>query len=269
MLVFVLIGIVLILLIILYLWMIHPCTCRRIRCLEYANVRFAHRGLHDDAVPENTLLAFSLAKSAGYGIELDVRLTKDKQLVVFHDANLQRSSGIPAKIEDLTYDELKEIPVFDSNEHIPLFTDVLAVLNDAPLLVEIKVDAGGCIFSDQVAELLDTYVGPYAVESFHPLVLAWFARNRPDVLRGQLTQKHYERSELSGISRFILVNMLANFVARPDFIAYSLADTRQVSFALVRHLFHPVLFAWTIRNEEDRKKAEEKFDAMIFERIRP
>jgi len=262
-------GIGILLFILLYLWLVHPCTRRRTRCREYAAARFAHRGLYDSTVPENTMPAFLLAKAEGYGIELDVRRTKDGKLVVFHDATLERSSGNPAKVADLTYDELKEIPIFNSNERIPLFADVLAVLKDTPLLVEIKVDIGETVFSEQVAELLDTYGGPYAVESFHPFAVSWFAGHRPEVLRGQLTKTHYGRDELSGFYRFILVNMLANGIAKPDFIAYSLEDTRQFSFSLVRHLFHPVLFAWTVRSEEERKMAEREFDTMIFETIRP
>ena len=85
----------------------------------------AHRGLHtkDRKVPENSLPAFAAARSGGYGIELDVRLSKDEQVVVFHDDDLSRVCGVDKPVGDMTWAELSGLSLFDTAERIPLFTE--------------------------------------------------------------------------------------------------------------------------------------------------
>ena len=102
---------------------------------------FAHRGLHseDKSVPENSLEAFRLAGRAGYGAELDVRLTKDGQVVVFHDDTLDRMCGVSARVDEKSYDELKLLSLAGTNQRIPLLTEVLETYGGrGPLIVEIK-----------------------------------------------------------------------------------------------------------------------------------
>ena len=72
---------------------------------------YAHRGLHSlrNQVPENSLQAFTYAASRGYGIELDVRLSADGQVVVFHDDNLSRMTEDPRRVDAVPYDELRTV----------------------------------------------------------------------------------------------------------------------------------------------------------------
>ena len=103
---------------------------------------YAHRGLHtkDQSIPENSLRAFGLAVENGYGMELDVQLSKDGQVVVFHDDTLNRICGVDKRVDEMTYEELKKLSLAGSiNDHIPLFSEVLAMVNgDTPLIVELK-----------------------------------------------------------------------------------------------------------------------------------
>lgn len=94
---------------------------------ELRRWRYAHRGLHDDLLPENSMGAFRAALEAGYGIELDIHLMKDGNLAVIHDACLQRTAGADVRIEDLTADQLSQYHLGESQETIPLFKDVLAL----------------------------------------------------------------------------------------------------------------------------------------------
>ena len=113
-----------------------------------SQIYYAHRGLHDNEseAPENTLAAFKKAVDQGYGIELDVQLTKDGQVVVAHDFTLKRNCGVNLDIDTLTYEELQRFPIFKSNERIPLFTDVLQVVDGkVPLIVELKYKNGSKI----------------------------------------------------------------------------------------------------------------------------
>jgi hypothetical protein len=103
---------------------------------------YAHRGLHGNGVPENSMEAFRLALEGGYGIELDVHLMKDGRLAVIHDASLKRTAGAEVFIEDLTAEDLENYTLEDTQEHIPLLTDVLAA-NRAGVLALMVEPVGG------------------------------------------------------------------------------------------------------------------------------
>ena len=81
---------------------------------------YAHRGLHGNGVPENSMEAFRRAKKAGYGIELDIPLMKDGNLAVIHDSLLVRTTGAEGRIEDLSTGELKHYKLEGTEETIPL-----------------------------------------------------------------------------------------------------------------------------------------------------
>ena len=237
----------------------------------FEGAMIAHRGLHGDGVPENSLSAFRLAsQNGGLGAELDVQLTKDKKLVVFHDANLKRVCGADLPIVHSDYEELKKYPLFDSEEHIPLFSDVLEALDGIPLVCEVKVSPGADIpaLCEATRDALKTYKGPYCVESFHPAALRWFKKNEPEVIRGQLSHNMFRSKEkLSFFIKFLLTNLLLNFYTRPDFIAYNYAHANAFGFRLCAALYRPYLVAWTPRGAAAVEKAAALgFDTLIFEK---
>ena len=254
----------------LYLVSIRPNPGRGERMRPFEEVLIAHRGLHENpAVPENSRTAFAKAAEAGYGIELDVQLTADDQLVVFHDETLQRVCGDPRKLHELTYAELADMRLLGTEEKIPLFRDVLALIGGrVPLLVEIKSEGRYTETTRLACEMLKTYDGIYIVESFHPMVLRQIRKEHPDVIRGQLST-HYtrEKVEWPGYQRFLLTNLMLNFLSRPDFIAYDRQYPRQFSFRLCRALYHPVCFAWTVRSREELEEAKGPYQAYICERF--
>lgn len=252
----------------LYLLSIRPNPGRGERMRPFREVLIAHRGLHDNPeVPENSRTAFEKAVEAGYGIELDVQLTADDQLVVFHDETLRRVCGDPRKLHELTYAELADLRLLGTEERIPLFRDVLALIGGrVPLLVEIKSEGRYPETTRLACEMLKTYDGLYIVESFHPMVLRQIRQDYPNVIRGQLST-HYtkEKVERPGYQRFLLTNLMLNFLSRPDFIAYDRQYPRQFSFRLCRALYHPVCFAWTVRSREELEEAKGPFQAYICE----
>lgn len=167
--------------------------------------------------PENSMAAFAAACEAGYGIELDIQLSKDGQVVVCHDPDLLRVAGLDVAIKDLTYEELTTIPLFPAPnlagdgkavsakpamgdlkrgnlgamayQHVPLLRDVLDLVDGrVPLIVEFKSH------SEQLDEdllrkgcdLLQAYQGQYCIESFDSRMVRWFKLNHPEVIRGQL-----------------------------------------------------------------------------------
>ena len=140
----------------------------------------AHRGLFDknNNIPENSIIAFEQAIKYGYSIELDVHLLNDGKIVVFHDDNLKRMTGIDKKVKDCNYDEIKKLKLDNTDCEIPLFEDVLKLVDKkVPILIEIKNDRKTGETERELIKLLKNYKGEYAIQSFNPFSLIWFKKN--------------------------------------------------------------------------------------------
>jgi glycerophosphoryl diester phosphodiesterase len=246
-----------------------------------SGARFAHRGLFNNTkgIPENSLVAFSRAIDKGYGIELDVRLTKDGQLVVFHDPGLARMCSLPKAVEALTAEELRSLRLLGTDSTIPTFAEVLALVDGkVPLLVEIKTGLPGAAdvssLCQRIASALDGYTGPYYIESFDHLVLAWFRRHRPAVVRGQLGMGFHcyvpalgkkAASLIPWHRRIMLSWLLYNYRGRPHFISYRHQDTH-VGVRLCKRAGAP-LCAWTILSADEAASIRNLYDGIIFEQF--
>lgn len=244
---------------------------------------FAHRGLYDNRsdAPENSMPAFSNAVKHGYGIEMDVQLTKDKIPVVFHDFTLKRtardSAGNPVKgkVSDYTYADLQKYHLAGSSSVIPLFTDFLNLINgQVPLIIELKIDTGekGYELCEIVDEILRTYKGIYCIESFNPYGLLWFKKHHPEVIRGQLASHYlsYRSDRLHHlITYFMAQNLMFDFLTKPDFIAYDIKYTNSMARKICFHVFHNTSVAWTARSIDIMHKNSRQYDIFIFEDCMP
>ncbi len=257
----------------LALLMIHPGTGRRTKLRPFENTMIAHRGLFDNSsdAPENTIPAFEKAMRGSFGIEMDVQMTSDGKLVVFHDWDMKRMAGVNLKITNHIYEELKQYPLGVSEARIPLFSDVLALVDGAvPLVVEIKVGLDYKKTTEAVAEMLSDYSGTYCIECFNPLALSWYRRHMPQVIRGLLSMDfRKDPVKMPVFVKFILTNLMLNFCARPDFISYNHKDQKKGVFRLCRKLFGVKTAAWTIRSEQDLAGARQRFDMFIFDSFLP
>jgi glycerophosphoryl diester phosphodiesterase len=144
---------------------------------------WAHRGASAHA-PENTLEAFELARTAGAdGIELDVRLDRDGNVVVFHDRDLQRLCGRPGCIEELSAAERKELRV--RGAAVPTLEEVFHVLGDLEINVEIKANRPGrnAALVEATANVIrrSGRADQVLVSSFDPFSLLQFYRHLPDI----------------------------------------------------------------------------------------
>lgn len=217
--------------------------------------RYAHRGLHSDAVPENSLAAFSLAADRGFGAELDVRLTKNGELVVFHDATLRRMTGAEGATEDLTTKQRENLRLHSSQEHIPLLSEVLPVFEGrSPLILELKTANGNYAeLTRRVCELLVNFPRlKFCIESFDPRVLCWLKKHRPDIVRGQLTYGS-------------ALNLSLNFWTKPHFVACKFEDRNALALRICRRLWGVHEVFWTITTAKDEKIAIESGANIIFE----
>ncbi|HAX72529.1 MAG TPA: glycerophosphodiester phosphodiesterase [Firmicutes bacterium] len=259
-------------LIVLYVICIAPKLLNRQDHAPFLGVYYAHRGLHDNytEAPENSLKSFELAVAAGYGMELDVQLTKDDVLVVFHDDTLKRVCGVEGKVCDFTYEQLQAFTLYHSQEKIPTLGDVLRVVDGkVPLIIEIKMPAANARVCEVTNEVLKHYNGVYCIESFHPYALQWYRKHRPDVVRGQLSSNFKKDFGKHIPSRFIMQHLLTNVLTKPDFIAYCHLYPNGLSRKLCKSLFRTLGVAWTVKSQAELDACKDEFDIFIFEGFVP
>ena len=266
----------------LALWMLWPARSTAEMRGLLGGRKFAHRGLFDNkaSAPENSLAAFSLARDAGYGIELDIHLTSDGEVVVFHDDTLARMCGDARKVEALTLAELKALPLLSTDQKIPTLKELLSLIGGgAPLLIEFKTGLPGSAdvrpLCEAASRLLDAYKGAYLIESFDPNVLSWFRHNRPEVMRGQLALGFdtYGRAlgkegaaAIPRLRRRMLSWLLYDYKSRPHFISYRF-ENAGLPLRICMGL-GAMAAAWTVRRPEDSARLLGEYDAVIFEGFR-
>lgn len=234
---------------------------------------YAHRGLHGNGVPENSMEAFRLALENGYGIELDVHLMADGNLAVIHDASLKRTAGADVKIEDLVTDQLQDYYLEGTQERIPEFRQVLELFDGkAPLIIELKAERNNhAALSEAVCKMLESYNGAYCLESFDPRCIHWLRKNRPQEIRGQLSENFVgnKASKLPFVLKWVLTTNILNFMTRPDFIAYRFCDRKRLGVSICRKLWKIQGVTWTLRNLDEHKDAVIENWLPIFEFYKP
>ena len=259
-----------VLLIVLLFLFLTPPNLRRGRVHDWHGQRFAHRGLHDieRGVVENTLPAFEAACRRHYGIELDIQFSKDMEVVVFHDDNLRRLCGDARKVCDVPLSELKTLPLGGVEDaRIPTLQETLDRVNGrAPLLIELKTGGNNARLCQALMEHLKGYRGEYIVESFNPLIVYWFRKNAPEVVRGQLVCPMEEyRPAANGLAAFAMAGLLFNALTRPDFVAYDANARRFFSPHFQRFAFRTPMAAWTVRSPQMAELIEKRGEMSIFE----
>ena len=229
---------------------------------------FAHRGLHDEARPENSLAAAEAAVNAGFAIEVDLRLSADQVPVVFHDQDLQRLCALPQALSELSADELAQCSLGGSGSTIPRLSELLErVAGRAPLLLEIKNEGRPGRLEEETARLLSEYSGPVALQSFNPLSVRALRRLCPERPRGLLADRYRpEEAPVGPLRRWLLRHLLLARLCEPDFVAYRLEDLSlpPLGLARLRRAGCPLLL-WTIRDPQARALALELGENYIFE----
>ncbi|MCR4903727.1 MAG: glycerophosphodiester phosphodiesterase [Butyrivibrio sp.] len=285
--------VILVILIVLYFFAIQPRIIKKPSRKEHIGVLYAHRGLFDNNsdAPENSMLAFQKAVNAGYGIELDIQLSKDGIPVIFHDFTLARvarypkgeepedavrnedgSLGVKGKVEDYTFEELQRFHLFNSEEKIPTFESFLKMVDGkVPLIVELKIEKFDLSLCPKADALLREYKGVYCIESFNPLGIRWYKQNHNEIMRGQLSDWFFrdDPNLYRGLLYFMLTNLFFNFYTRPDFVAYNHKFFMNPSRCICHVFYRNLAAAWTIKSQEELEKARKHFDIYIFDSFIP
>lgn len=226
----------------------------------------AHRGLHNSNSPENTLSAFQRAIDKGYAIEIDLRMTKDQNVVVFHDESLLRATGKDIKIEESYFDEIRDCGLFGTQERLPLFSEFLKLIDGrVPVLIEIKTHKNVGGLEAKILAELEGYNGEIAVQSFNPYIIKWFADNAPQITGGVLSAD-FRGDNLSILTKFLLKNLFLVKKCRARFISYRFTDLNRQTRKF--HKKMPLL-VYTIQNTFDLDAIKGQYDNIIFEGFEP
>jgi glycerophosphoryl diester phosphodiesterase len=178
-----------------------------------------HRGV-PELKPENTISSFEMAEKCGlFGIELDVQLTKDNKIVVFHDSTLERVLNLSGRINQYTYDQLKDFTVLQSDERIPLLEDVLNLMNETVFFIELKTrDENG----DRINEGLEEYLHNFLkTRSLEKIVLISFDVVAVREMK-EMNPSYVVGLDIAKETRFIWDSMMKSFV--PGFLDYLLPE---------------------------------------------
>lgn len=233
----------------------------------YTLYKMAHRGLHNDKFPENSLGAFQNAIKHGFAIELDVRLLKDNTAVIFHDPNTKRMCGVDRNLTDMYSYELDELYLSKSEYHIPTLQEVLDLVDgQVPIMIELKPikKNKNHLIENTVYNIIKDYKGDLAVKSFNPFTMMWFKKNAPKVIRGMLSS-YFEHTYMPGFYKFFLKRLTFFNLVKPDFISY---DYRFLPNKYVTKRNVPVI-AWTITSKELEEEAMKNADNIVFEKYIP
>ncbi|MBF9234083.1 glycerophosphodiester phosphodiesterase family protein [Microvirga alba] len=238
----------------------------------------AHRGLHDKAngVIENTISAAEAAIERGFPIECDVQLTADGEAIVFHDFELDRLTGdhglvVERNLANLTGIDIKNAVGGDKIPSLKQFLDRIA--GRVPLIIEVKSKFNGDLrLTKRVCEILADYNGPFVVKSFDPDIVTALKTLAPHFTRGIIAELHYASKTdeiLSPELKFRLANLLHLGESQPHFLSWHVKDLPSAPAYLCKLLGHMPVMTWTVRNPEDRARAETHADQMIFEGFIP
>lgn len=217
----------------------------------------AHRGLHNKFIKENSLLSIDKAIVKNIPVEIDVTMTKDKKIVLCHNRYIKKNNN-KYLISQNSLKKLKSI----CHELVTLEEVLNFVDGKIPLLIELKPYNKGHILEKKIVELLDTYNGYFALQSFNPLTLLWLRKNRNNYVRGQLVTNNYNYNFLVNI---IYEHMLFNRFTNPDFICYNIKGLPNKKIEKFRD--KKIVIGWTVRSKKDLEKYRNYCDNFICENI--
>lgn len=236
----------------------------------------AHRGLHDRAhgIVENTPSSAAAAAQSGYGIEVDLQLTADGDAVVHHDDELGRLNEGHGDLRTLTVAQLKQIPFRETTDRIITLAELCELVGGrVPLVLELKSRFDGeRALVPRVANVLRAYRGPAAAMSFDPALVGQLRALAPDIPRGIVAQRTYDDDEWTALTpaqRREMTALRHGFRTRPHFVAYWIKQLPAPAPWIARNVFGCPILTWTVRTPDDRARAEQWADQMIFEGFRP
>lgn len=215
-------------------------------------------------IPENSILAFKRAIRNKYIIELDVHITKDNKIVVFHDFSLKRLFNVNKLVEKCTYNELLNYSFPNTNQKIPLLKSVLNIVNGSvPIIIEIKSLSFNGKLEKELCKIIDNYNGLIYVQSFNILSILWFRINKKKIKRGIIYSSLDKKTNI--LKNNIIKQILFNTILKLDFISCN-KDSLNDNYIVKLRKKIPI-FSWTIKNREEYDLYQRFSDKLICDNI--
>ena len=228
----------------------------------------AHRGLFNNVdIPENSIPAFVEARENNFGIEMDVQMSADGVLVVFHDDSLKRMTGADGLVCEKTFEELRKLRLLDTDCQIPTFEEFLQAAGGVNLVVEIKTHKNIGELEQKVVDALANYQGNYCIESFNPYIVRWFKVHAPHIIRGQLATD-LKNTSMAKWKVWLLKHLMLCKWNGSQFIAYDAEIIAKVKEVKRFGKKIPIL-CWTIKSQEQYDNLKNHFDNIIFDSFMP
>ena len=230
--------------------------------MNIKNLCIAHRGLHDENIPENSMKAFKKAVSKNIPIEFDIHILKDKNIIVFHDDNLYRMTGIDKNIIDCTYNEIKNYNLKNTDEKIPLLSDVLKMVNGKVLLdIELKYDHKLYELEDELIKILANYDGDVILKSFKYKTVKYLKKKTAYQVGFLYADLDNPKKKISKFKKIIIRQINFNKILKPDFLAVS----KNAIFDKPIKRFNGPILVWTIKGKNEKDKFLMLADSVIYE----
>lgn len=209
--------------------------------MKIPNNKIAHRGIYDNIkIPENSIASFKKALKYNYSIELDVQLTKDNILVVFHDENLKRMTGKDQLLQETNYEEIKKLNLLNTNEHIPTLDEVLKLIDNKILLdIEVKDTKKIKEITNILKDKLNNY-NNYILKSFNP-----------KIVRSLKNNINAEVGYLIGNKRKLLSSIFIIKYSKADFLSINKNLLNKKKFQKLKNKYQ--LLIWTIKDKNEIK----------------
>lgn len=219
----------------------------------------AHRGMYGEQIPENSLLAFQNAIDNDYGIELDVKLTKDGVPIVFHDFVTDRMTDEAHFVSSTTYATLSQLKLKNSDQTIPTLREALELIDGkVPVLVDVKAHIWENL--NAILDELLVYQGDYAMQFFSPIVFRWFASRAPQIPLGMV----YGSLVINQTPILQLRDNLFSLFTRPNFVTYESVSIKKMNMNQYRERGLVVLGFTLSYQELQEKEFSNYFDNIIL-----
>ncbi len=236
----------------------------------------AHRGLHDISrgIVENMPSAVSAAVAGNFAIEVDLQLSADGEAMVHHDYKLGRLNEGIGELIDMTAAQLKAVAFKQTADRMMTLGDLCDLVGGrVPLVLEMKsIYSGDRKLAARMAQVLANYRGPAAAMSFDPDQVIAIREHMPGITRGIVAQRSYNDSHWTHLpqpTRDGMLHLRHGFRTQPHFVAYWVNELPAPAPWIARNLFGCALLTWTVRTPEQRIRATQYADQMIFEGFVP
>lgn len=234
--------------------------------MDLQRTDYADGGLHSPRCPVGSFDAIKAARNHGYGVKIDIAISRDGKLFAVGYRDISKACGTKAQLETLSSSDIKKLRLCNTGYGILPLSEVFTLIDgNVPILIEIRENQYALRICRKLCTLTDGYAGAFAIQSTSPQVLAFFKKYRPRYARGQVISCNSGK----GFTRFVRKHMFTNVYARPDFVTTPHKMVSEPAFLLTTKLFRKTGFIKGVRDVQQYDSCRTRGLYAIFCNIEP